>query len=313
VSKLNISLEAWPVPALAVVILALVCMRRLTRWDTLLLALFFVQVAVYASYSLVGELLGPRFLYTALPTLIVLIARMPFVVAERFGARWGRAAAAAIIACLVIGWSVPSESSLNALTLAKHTRGVRNNMRVDADRVVREADVTRGLVFLREPFGTRLLRRMWGVGVPRNIAVRLLQSRDACSLLTALRLAESDPRGSSRARTEALAAGSAPFVDSPRRIPVRDPNVLISSSESVTPECEKELQDDARLPTVLFGPALPLEPIDDEGRINGDVIFVADLGDRNELLRARFGDRPWYRLYSAPIGDGNFRTELVPY
>jgi hypothetical protein len=32
-----------------------------------------------------------------------------------------------------------------------------------------------------------------------------------------------------------------------------------------------------------------------DGRVNGNVVFARDLGDRNELLRERFGDRSWYR------------------
>jgi hypothetical protein len=313
VSKLNVSFVAWPVPVLAVLVLALASMRRVTRWDALLLVWFFAQVAVYASYSLVGELLGPRFLYTVLPTLVILLARMPFLIADRFGDRWGRAAAAFTIACVVIAWCIPVGSSQNAATLARLTRGVRRNMRVDIAAAVREANVRRAIVFLREPLSSRLLRRMWGVGVPRGLAARLLQSRDACSILSAVRAAETGAIATPRDKGSAIDAASVPFVSTSRQVRVVDRNVLISSPESVTPECFRELQDDQRLPSLLFGPALPLEPIDRDGRISGDVIYVADLGERNEILRTRFGDRPWYRLVSRNDGYGDFRAELVPY
>ena len=114
-------------------------------------------------------------------------------------------------------------------------------------------------------------------------------------------------------KTAIITNGSTPFVASAAQVRVADPAVLISSPGSVTSECAKELDDDKRLPTLLFGPALPLEPIDADGRINGDVIYVADLGERNELLRARFGDRPWYRVALIQETPGSYRTELLPY
>jgi hypothetical protein len=87
VSELNMYVFAWPVPALVLVVIALLAMRTVTRWDAILFALFAAQVAVYSSYGLVGEMLGPRFLYTVLPVVIVLVARAPFLIAERLGPR----------------------------------------------------------------------------------------------------------------------------------------------------------------------------------------------------------------------------------
>jgi hypothetical protein len=49
------------------------------------------------------------------------------------------------------------------------------------------------------------------------------------------------------------------------------------------------------------------------GRINGDVVYVADLGDRNVVLRGRFKDRPWYRLAIRSMANGSLRAEVVPY
>ncbi|MGH7650039.1 MAG: hypothetical protein ACREND_18170, partial [Gemmatimonadaceae bacterium] len=45
----------------------------------------------------------------------------------------------------------------------------------------------------------------------------------------------------------------------------------------------------------LYPPFLGLNHVGPDGRVGGDVVFVRDLGARNEELRARFGDRPWYR------------------
>ncbi|MGH7621903.1 MAG: hypothetical protein ACREMU_06150 [Gemmatimonadaceae bacterium] len=56
-----------------------------------------------------------------------------------------------------------------------------------------------------------------------------------------------------------------------------------------------------------------LEPIDGRGHIDGDVIYAADLGERNAVLRQRFGDRGWYRIATVPSGAGPPTATVVPY
>jgi len=92
----------------------------------------------------------------------------------------------------------------------------------------------------------------------------------------------------------------------------RGATAAVASRESITPECQAELDADRRLGGAPFGPALPLEEFGPDGRIGGDVIYAADLGDRNEVLRARFGDRRWYRLSLHPER-GGMRAVLTPY
>ena len=48
-------------------------------------------------------------------------------------------------------------------------------------------------------------------------------------------------------------------------------------------------------------------------RIDGDVIYVADLLDRNEVLRHRFGDRTWYSLAVTRDAAGRLGAKLMPY
>ena len=92
-----------------------------------------------------------------------------------------------------------------------------------------------------------------------------------------------------------------------------DRTTRLSNPDSITPECKAELAADARPPTAPFGPALPLEPIDSAGRINGDVVYVADLGDRNDVRRERFKDRTCYRVAIRSMANGSLRAEVVPY
>jgi hypothetical protein len=59
---------------------------------------------------------------------------------------------------------------------------------------------------------------------------------------------------------------------------------------------EANLDQQESMPYALF---LSHQEIEPDGRIGGNVVFVRDFGSRNELLRARYGDRTWYRYRAA--------------
>ncbi len=309
VSELNMFLLAWPVPAVLVAIVTLVAMRRLAKWDGLVLALLGAQLAAYAAYWGEGEFLGPRFLYTALPALVVLVARAPFVLAERFGRRALRGAVAGVLASLGIAWLVPG-LPFGVLGLATQARDARQTLKVDIAGAVRDAQVHHAVVFLREPFTMRLARRLWGIGMTRSDAAHLIATSDACSILSALHTAEGD---SGPTRIARLRGAVIPLGQPTQQGAAVTTQIHLASRASLTPECQAELDADRRWGGAPFGPALPLEEIDANGRISGDVIYAADLGDRNESLRARFGDRRWYRLSLHPVGRGRLRATVSPY
>jgi 4-amino-4-deoxy-L-arabinose transferase-like glycosyltransferase len=311
VGELNMFFTAWPIPILLIVILGLIALRRTTRWDALLVGYFFAQVAAYAAYWFRGELLGPRFLFTALPALAILAARAPLTLGERFGRRTRHAALAGTIACVVVAWCAPA-SSYGVWGLARQARGSRLALKIDVGDAVRTSGIHHALVFLHERLGARLLRRLWGLGITRPSAVRLLASRDACSLLATVRAAEADSAAPLVKRVGRIVA-TAPFAPNGPPVATLDPTVHISSEASITPECRAALDADARYAEVPFGVGLALEPIDRSGHVDGDVVYVADLGDRNEKLRKRFGDRTWYRVATVPRSDAPPRAVLVPY
>jgi hypothetical protein len=311
IGELNMFLLAWPVPALLVAVVTLLAARRLSRWDGLVLALLGAQLAAYGAYWGEGEFLGPRFLYTALPALVVLVARAPFVLAERFNRRILRGAVASVLACLAIAWLVPG-LPFTVQGLASQARGARQTLKVDIAGAVKDANVHHAVVFLREPFTMRLARRLWGVGMTRSDAAQLIASNDACSILMALRSAEGDS-DRSPTRVVNLRAAVIPLARPTQQGSIGGSQVHLASRASITPECEAELDADQRLGGAPFGPTLPLEEIGADGRIGGDVVYAADLGDRNEQLRARFGDRRWYRLALRPVGRGRLRATVSPY
>jgi len=97
------------------------------------------------------------------------------------------------------------------------------------------------------------------------------------------------------------------------RLLVSDVAFRTSNRESITPRCRAEiLSDKARGGVISYGSALLMNTIGSDGRIAGPIVFVSDLAEHNEALRARFGDRPWYRLeVRSSTGDG--LPKLVPY
>lgn len=308
VGQLNASVLGWPVPALLVVMLTLVSLLRATKWDALLLSLFAAQVVVYATYWYDGQFLGPRFLFTVVPVVVVFVARTPFAVAERFGAAWGRRAALATMLCIVIAWIWPG--TVNAQGLLRQARSSRAALKVNIEGAIRESGIHRAVVFVREPLFARLERRLWAVGVPRGQVARLIESRDVCSLLSVLTTIESDTRRDSASAARLQSA--AMFVRSSLAMESSDPRIRVSSPTSFTPECRAELRQSA-IPEASFGAALVLEPIDSEGRIDGDIIYVADLGTRNEVLRKRFADRTWYRVGATRLENGELRAVVYRY
>ena len=312
VSELNMFAMMWPVPLLLVVVACLLSMRRATRWDALLLGLFWAQVVAYAAYWHQGQFLGPRFLYTALPTVVVLVARAPFLIGDRVRGFGRRAALVFTLVCVAGAWCVPAQA-YGVWGMARAVRNSRRVLKVDIAGAVREANVHRALVLLHEPFGVRLLHRLWAVGMPRSDAAILFVRSDACSLLTAVRAAEADSNTPRAAKSAAIVLATARYVPGDSALRVADATVRISSRASLTVPCRAEIEDDANLGGAPFGPALYLEPIGVDGRIDGDVIYVADLGERNALLRARFADRTWYRLSVVRAGDRSLRPVVTPY
>jgi hypothetical protein len=58
---------------------------------------------------------------------------------------------------------------------------------------------------------------------------------------------------------------------------------------------------------------LPLETLDDSGRLAGAVVYARDFGPRNERLRARFGDRAWYVARATQEPGDSLRVTVEPY
>jgi hypothetical protein len=296
--ELNPTLSAWTIPSLLVVVCALLLMRRSgehSRWDALLLALAVGQVVAYAFYWHNGEFLGPRFLYSAIPAFILLAARAPMLAAERLTRRpFVRHAVLLVIPLLTLAALIPTESYFSAYLQAKSYRSQRRSYHPDPVQLVRQQAPAGSLVFVDEGLSGRAFRRLWALGVPRAATNRILVgATDACSVVAAIMQEEQQP-GPRETREARLAAAA----KLPRRAVVE-------------PWCERELESN-RDSGLEFGRLLLANELLPDGSIGGRVIYAADLGARNEILRARFGNRQWFRL-TARREKQDVYPALVPY
>jgi hypothetical protein len=75
-------------------------------------------------------------------------------------------------------------------------------------------------------------------------------------------------------------------------------------------ECQQELSQIVSY-GVSVAAMLPYVAVETNGRLGGPVVYARDFGARNEMLRAEYGDRAWYRA-QATIVDGALRISLMP-
>ena len=120
------------------------------------------------------------------------------------------------------------------------------------------------------------------VRVSRGSAARLMVSASSCAVRLAI--------GAERALHPAQTSGRLDRLV--RRARAFD---TLSPRPPMPTECADDVRrDDAG--AASFAQSFPANSMDASGRIGGDVVYVLDLAERNEELRARFGDRTWYRF-----------------
>jgi hypothetical protein len=309
--QLNWSLFEWPIAGLLVVAGALIVIRSLDRWDALLLAWIGVQLASYAAYWHAGALFGPRYLFTVVPALLLFAGRGLAVAEQAARPAVRRGVVAAVTASILSSWLIRMPP-VGARGGAEAIRPTRLAFKRDLDSVVDSLGGRKALVFISETSSSRLMRRMWGLGISRPDAARLAATKDHCALLDIV-LDEEPVAASPRERLARLDAAKSYAPPEGWRLMVADIGFRTSNRESITPRCRAEiLSDNSRGAALSYGPALLMNEIGRDGRIAGPIVFVADLGEHNDVLRARFGDRSWYRL-EAQSETGDELPRLVPY
>ncbi len=319
--RLNRYLFEWPLPGLVPILAALVALRRPTRWDLLLVGLIGATVGAYALYWAADSFFaGPRFLHTALPAFIIFAARAPGLVAESLPTGPARRAAA--------GYRAGCESARRQRRSPMVVRcgtglagqrqpdracraGARASPRRPISAQMEDARLSHSVVFVHEPWRARLEARLRAYGLAPGEAARLLSTDDACRIQTALDAEDvqaADDVAARRARLLDAARSAVPVL------PVgglqADAATVLAEGSVLTEACRREIEADAA-GTTPYAPFLTLARFERDGSLGGPVVFVRDLGPRNELLRPRFPGRAWFRY--RPRSSADDTPAIVPY
>jgi hypothetical protein len=287
--RLQTYLFEWPIPSLLPAVLALAIAPRLDRHDRYLLGSGVLLVMMYFAFWHDGFYLGPRYVYPLVPLLSLWTARFPAFIHERMGdglplrTTVYSLAAAATIATISL---VPQRARQYAAGLT--------TMRWDADAAARDAGVRRGLVFVRESWGSQLVARLWALGLTRAQTERLYTHVDACLLEQGLeRLEQQGVRG------QAAADAFAPLMrDSLRLVPSTlspDASERVLPGARYTSRCLQRITDDRRGFTLLT----PLLLAGEDG-----TVYARDLHERDTLLLAEYADREVWLLRPADSVSG---------
>jgi hypothetical protein len=290
--QLDVMLLDAPAPALGLIVAGLLVMRRPSRWDVLLIGFLFVQLVCYALYWHEGDFRGPRFLFTALPAILILLARAPVLIARATHGTLRRTALVVLPLLVFAGWGT-FNNQFSVMGRVRGFRGAGPVGRVDPDSLARSAGLRHALVFVREGSFTAWQRRLWALGVPRSEAMRLMASVHPCALRQAV-LEEEGTSAPAGARLDRLLNRIAQF----------------GPQAEAAPTCVEELVADGK-GLASYAPFLPANTIEPDGRVGGNVVYVLDLGSHNEALRARFGDRSWYTFGPEHARPGE--ATLTPY
>jgi hypothetical protein len=309
--RLDRFLFEWPLPAVPLVVAALAVMDRPSRWDHLLVALAAGILFAYGAYWFDGFFSGPRFLFTALPAFIYFAARAPAAlsaVARTPAAR--RTVLLIVPVCVAASWLIPSRQS-SALSRIASYRSQRTKLKTDIDAQLKRDGVHNAVVLVNEPWRGRLEARLRVLGLTQFRAERVLSTVDACALQTALDAEDTLTATNAADRAERVLSKARAF-GATRLEPglPADQSIALVPGSTPTPRCLREFQSDLQ-GTIAYPIFLAHQTVGADGRVGGDVIFVRDLGARNQLLRARFGNRTWYG-YRVPHGLDDTMKVFMP-
>lgn len=311
---LNSSLFGGPIPGVLLVVVALALMPRATRWDYLGIGLIGVLLAAYATYWAESFFVGPRFLYAAVPLFILFAAKMNGAITARVSPTFARAARLVLPLAVAGAWLLPAGAAKHqgVWTALAAERRSNDDVRRDLAAEVRDAGLEDALVFVHESWHGRIAARLRARGAPALTAESMLAELDACGLHVGLDAEDriEGPEANERYRRVVIRALS---VGQSQRVPGTEGSTALAfvPNRPIHPYCLAELDAD-RAGVVALDRFLTHQRFDRSGRLTGPVVFVRDLGVRNEKLLTRFGERTWYR-YRPPAGPDDEAPIFLPY
>ncbi len=305
---LNIFLLAWPVPVTLLAAGGAAARGgRATPGLRLAAAYLLVLVAMLSLFFFRDTFGGPRYLFSAVPAVLVLVATglVRLADVERRLGRWGLTVGDAASVLFV------TFAALAALLIApQHLAALKTEgaAALHPAEDARRAGVAHAVVLIPDGWGNRLIVRMWAAGVPVRESPRLFRAFDSCALEERLTAAEQ-----AGVRGPALVArldADARATDPGEHVAITpDPLTrLPSDPHHFTQRCREEIDRD-RQGVLEFAPFLHLNA----PTLDGDVVWARELGPAIDAkLRARYPDRTFYRYTIAPGSSRPGFTKLEP-
>jgi hypothetical protein len=297
-----------PFPVLVLVAIAfLAARRRVGTRDVVPIAGAGALLGLLFFYWHRDVFYGPRFLFTAVPWVVILAAR-GLVLLRRSGREVFPGVTSGHAG--MFGFAVAMLVGLGAITpgrLAAYRRATPV-FDLHPDRGARRAGIHQAVVVIPDGWGSRLIVRMWAAGVPVPRSTRLYAAIDACSLEQALDGAashsDSTRRGWARllSTLDSLAALRRPGLKAGTTM---DPNLRLPADSGLAPECRAELARDST-GFLAFAPFLYLN----RAGLDGDIVWARDLGPWNGPLFAHYHGRAFYRYAPRRPGEPPVFTRL---
>ena len=303
--QLNAYLFDAPLPAtLLIAAGALVAWRGRTARRLVPLAGALSLVALLFAYWHRDVFYGPRFLFTAVPWFVILVAQAVTDIGSAGAASLtrgvARSAALLVAVAIAFGLVLITPGRIAAYRAATPVFALH------PDRAAAREGITNAVVVIPDGWGQRLIVRMWALGVPVPRAGRLYAAIDACTLEQALAAAEQDgpARGRLVASLDSLAGLGRPGIKAGL---TDDPNLRLPAPEDLTARCRDEIGFDRR-GFLQYPPFLYLN----NATVSGDIVWARDMRDGNAALFARHAGRARYRYGPAAPGEPPVFTRLAP-
>lgn len=324
--QLNTYLFDLPFPVLLLAAIGMLAgRRRLEERDAVPLLGAGALVGLLFFYWHRDVFYGPRLLFSAVPWVVIMVARA-VVLLRRSGPEWrpgitaGLAALTAVATAFAVGLATIAPDRLAAYRAATPVFSLH------PDRDAQRAGIGHAVVVIPDGWGSRLIARMWALGVPVRRSTRLYAGIDACTLQLALDAAEdaSTPPALLLDRLDSLLVRWRPGIrsgatqDLNLRLPppqgrpsptatlgvIPSQNLLLPPDSALAPACRAELAFDQR-GFLAYAPFLYLN----NASLDGDVVWARDLGAGNAPLFRRYRGRRFYR-YAPEVPGG--RPVLTP-
>jgi hypothetical protein len=292
--ELNLYLLAWPIPV--TLLAALGCASSRAEPALRTAAAFVLTVVAFLSIFFFRDTFGgPRYLFSAVPAVLVLVTAGIVRLADTTRPVTRRLttgdAATVGLTCVALASA--------AILVPQHLAAMRKTgvLTLHPADDARAAGISHAVVLLPDGWGNRLVARLWAAGVPVRDSPRVFRAFDACALEE--RLDAAADAGLSGAALVARLEEDARTADHGVAQPTVTPDPLTrlpSDPRAMTPRCRAEVFRD-REGMLDYAPFVWLNA----PTLDGDVVWAREMGPEDEALRTHYPDRRFFR-YTIPAG-----------